>query len=227
MRSAILSAAAFLSAGAFALGASNIDASLKYAWGENVGWLNWRDANGGSQGAEIRATCLSGFVWAENVGFINLGDGSPANGSRYGNTDGSDTGVNIDANGDLYGYAWGENIGWVNFDTRAKGAQRARVDSAARRLRGYVWGENIGWINLDDAGNYVAFGTTVAADVDGDSDVDLTDFTAFQRCFNGPNQPPAQANCAGADSDGDSDVDLTDFTAFQRCFNGPNQPPTC
>ncbi len=66
-----------------------------------------------------------------------------------------------------------------------------------------------------------------SADFDGDGDVDLADFTAFQACFNGPNQPPAGANCGGADFDGDNDIDLADFTAFQGCFNGPNRPPAC
>ncbi len=68
----------------------------------------------------------------------------------------------------------------------------------------------------------------VPSDFDLDGDVDLGDFTEFQRCFNGPNNPPAgPPTCVNADSDEDGDVDLTDFTAFQACFNGPNRPPAC
>jgi len=33
--------------------------------------------------------------------------------------------------------------------------------------------------------------TYIAADLDGDTDVDLGDFAVFQGCFNGPNRPPA------------------------------------
>lgn len=66
------------------------------------------------------------------------------------------------------------------------------------------------------------------ADFDGDADTDLTDFSHFQGCFNGPNRPAADpANCVDADFDSDNDVDLTDFGAFQACFNGPNRPPAC
>ncbi|MBN1492190.1 MAG: family 10 glycosylhydrolase [Phycisphaerae bacterium] len=67
----------------------------------------------------------------------------------------------------------------------------------------------------------------VAADFDCDGDVDLTDFSAFQGCFNGPNRAPAGEDCDGADVDSDNDVDLTDFGAFQSCFNGPNRAPAC
>jgi len=67
----------------------------------------------------------------------------------------------------------------------------------------------------------------VNADFDGDGDVDLADFAAFQSCFNGPNRPLPAACTADADFDNDADADLTDFGAFQGCFNGPNRPPQC
>ncbi len=64
------------------------------------------------------------------------------------------------------------------------------------------------------------------ADFDGDGDVDLSDFSLFQLCFNGPNVPPASVgNCGEPDISGDGDVDLEDFARFQACFNGPNRPP--
>lgn len=65
-----------------------------------------------------------------------------------------------------------------------------------------------------------------AADFNEDCDVDLTDFTVFQACFNGPNSPPAAGCAVNADFDGDGDVDLNDFVVFQICFYGPNQSPT-
>lgn len=139
-------------------GQSNLSATDKYAWGENVGWLNWRDADGALAGVQIHPTFLSGHVWGENIGWIHLGDGSPGLGDSYGNVDGSDTGVNIDGTGDLSGLGWGEHIGWVNFDTGTLGSDRARFDLAAGRFRGYAWGENIGWINLDDSTRFVGLG---------------------------------------------------------------------
>jgi hypothetical protein len=70
-----------------------------------------------------------------------------------------------------------------------------------------------------------------AQDADGDGDVDLADFLAFQACFNGPNRAYAAggdpAKCACLDTEPDADVDLADFLVFQGCFNGPNRPPAC
>jgi hypothetical protein len=63
--------------------------------------------------------------------------------------------------------------------------------------------------------------------MDGDSDVDLSDFAFFQACFNGPNRPSPLAECEPSDLDDDADVDLSDFSRFQACFNGPNRPPAC
>jgi hypothetical protein len=141
------------------LGVSSIDSVLKYSWGENIGWINWADANAGAQGVAHHGSFLSGFAWGENVGWINFGDGTPGSGTGYVNANGTDSGVNVMSDNNLTGYAWGENIGWINFNTIAALAafnQHARWDPAAGRFRGYVWGENVGWINLDDATHYVA-----------------------------------------------------------------------
>ncbi len=63
------------------------------------------------------------------------------------------------------------------------------------------------------------------ADFDDDGDVDLTDFTVLQDCFNGPNEPPGGNHCDRADFDRDGDVDVVDFSVFAGCFNGPNRVP--
>ncbi len=131
---------------------SNIEPAHKFSWGENIGWLNWRDANGGADGVVVRPNFLAGNVWAENAGWINLGNGM----GPYANTDGSNFGVNILPNGDTSGFGWGENIGWVNFATGGNAPNQARYDRTARRFRGYAWGENVGWINLDDPTHFVA-----------------------------------------------------------------------
>jgi hypothetical protein len=136
---------------------TTIDPNHKFCWTENNGWLNWADANGGTQGVRDRGTCLSGFIWGENCGWINTGNG-PVNGLHYANADSADFGVNIDGStGTLSGYAWGENVGWINFGGGALASppNPARYDAAAGRFRGFAWGENMGWINLDDANAYV------------------------------------------------------------------------
>jgi len=141
---------------------SNVNATNKYTWGENIGWMNWRDAGNPvtSQGAVIRSTFLSGFVWAENVGWINLGDGTPAGpGVQYANVNGTDFGVNRNSvTGNLTGFAWGENIGWINFGGGALATPAQPARFVAGRLNGFAWAENVGWINLSltDAGKFVS-----------------------------------------------------------------------
>lgn len=76
----------------------SIDATNKYAWGSNVGWVNFNPTNGIVQ---VSDSGLSGYAWSENYGWINL---NPA-----------DAGVKNDSTGVLSGYAWGENTGYINF----------------------------------------------------------------------------------------------------------------
>lgn len=118
--------------------AENIDpdnSNNQYAYGENVGWVNFEGAYGG---ATVSKTKLSGYVWGENIGWINL---SPAS---YG-------GIANDGFGNLSGYAWGENVGWINFNPQYGGTSYAvKIDSNGY-FSGYAWGENIGWINFNNA----------------------------------------------------------------------------
>ncbi|MFQ5805235.1 MAG: hypothetical protein ACE5I3_02155 [Phycisphaerae bacterium] len=192
-----------------ASGQSSIHPGYKFAWAENIGWTNWRDANNASAGVAIGPTFLSGFIWAENAGWINIGDGLPADGVHYANHDGSDFGVNLDPDtGDLFGLGWGENVGWINFDTRDKGEQRARFDEMACRFRGYAWAENVGWINLDDEEHFVAL--LLDGDLDYDGDVDLSDLAQLLGHYG----TSSGAAWEDGDIDGDGDVDLSDLAAL-------------
>jgi hypothetical protein len=58
-----------------------------------------------------------------------------------------------------------------------------------------------------------------SADSDGDNDVDLTDYQAFQNCVTGPNGGPIAPGCEHADLDCDNDVDVVDWGAFQVAFD--------
>src|SRR3990167_7194880 len=48
-----------------------IDTTYKYAWGENIGWINF-----GCDNCSVSVTDagLSGYALSETVGWINLGD---------------------------------------------------------------------------------------------------------------------------------------------------------
>jgi hypothetical protein len=161
--------------------AENIDPhedGSQYAYGENVGWVNFEPGQG--PGVTVSGTQLTGYVWAENIGWINL---SPAS---YG-------GVFNDGAGNLSGYAWGENVGWINFSPTYGGVT---ID-AEGNFDGWAWGENIGWLNfnstdlydynvkackvsLEDLANFVDdwldTGTGIPGDLSGDEEVDFEDY---------------------------------------------------
>jgi hypothetical protein len=65
----------------------------------------------------------------------------------------------------------------------------------------------------------------VAPDFDDDGDVDLTDYSYFCSCFNGPGRPHSSPACGVADFDNDGDVDLSDYGRFLDCYNGPARAP--
>ena len=167
-----------------------------FAWSENAGWLNWSAANGDDQGPRIVDGSLSGFVWGENIGWINLGDGGLVPDRAL--QTGSDFGVGIDAQWDLYGFAWSENCGWINFGPYEDGVggpiEICRCDvgitdcadsscvSAQPRIvrgviRGYAWSENLGWVNMDDPDHQIQI--ACAPDMNFDGTLDFFDLSIF------------------------------------------------
>lgn len=198
---------------------TTISPTKKFAWGENIGWTNWRDANVNAatlderQGARFYRTVMSGFVWGENIGWINLGNPANAVGGSYANTTGLNHGVNIDpATGVLSGFAWGENIGWINFNTvPTQGAQGARYDRFTGRMSGFAWGENVGWINLGDPTHFIC---GFSADLNGDGAVNTSDLTRFLGSFalGGVNGFRGDLNADGA-------INTLDLTIFLGQFS--------
>ncbi len=93
---------------------AGMDAVYKYAWGENIGWVNFNPAHGN---VDVSDTKITGYAWSENYGWINL---SPTNG-----------GVLNDGNGNLSGYAWGENLGWIDFSN-------VKIDPNTGEFSGYA-----------------------------------------------------------------------------------------
>ena len=117
----------------------NIDTNNKYAWAENVGWLNCRPTNGG---VTVHGTYLSGYAWDENIGWIRLGSGT----GPYNNTTNLNWGVNRDSGtGALSGYAWSENAGWINFNPTNS---QVIINTSTGSFDGYAWAENVGWIHF-------------------------------------------------------------------------------
>ena len=98
-----------------------IDSTYKYAWGENIGWVNFGISNGN---VHVTDSGLSGYALSETVGWIYLED------------------IANDGEGNLSGYAWGENIGWIKFNPTNGGV----IINSSGEFTGSALGENIGWI---------------------------------------------------------------------------------
>ncbi len=132
----------------------NIDSSddgSQYAYGENIGWLNFEPSEG--PGVTVTDTEVTGFVWAENIGWINLAP-------NYG-------GVTNDGSGNLGGYAWGENVGWINFNPTGGGVT---IDNEGN-FDGRAWGENIGWIHFQNLSIPYKVQTAWSAEVLGEEQI--------------------------------------------------------
>jgi hypothetical protein len=98
-----------------------IDSTNRYAWSENVGWIDF-----GSSGGAVTVTDsgFSGYAYGENIGWIVLSS------------------VTNNAEGTLSGYAWSENTGWIDFS-------HVTISSGGI-FGGYAYGENIGNIIFND-----------------------------------------------------------------------------
>ena len=159
-----------------AVSAQSIDPSNAFAWGENIGFLNFNAVDESNpEHVFVFSDHLAGFVWCENIGWLNLGPGA----GPYTNADGSTFGVNRDpVTDELSGFAWSENAGWVNFT----GGAQANPPSPARiennRFRGFAWSENTGWINLDDDTVFVAL-SPCPPDLNTDGSLDFFDVSTL------------------------------------------------
>ena len=140
--------------------AENITDPDQWAWGTNIGWINF---NPGDGGVTVYEDHLEGYAWGENVGWIRLGTNSGGGTHTYLNTTAENYGVNRDLLGNLSGYAWGTNTGWINFNPADGGV---RIDPQSGVFEGFAWGENIGWIHFRGGAGETEYGV-------------ITDFRSF------------------------------------------------
>ena len=193
-----------------ALAAAQIGKLSGYAWGTNIGWINFAPQHGGVSAHDDH---LEGYAWGENVGWLRLGTYEGGGSHTYGNTTAADYGVNRDPSGKLFGYAWGTNIGWINFAPTHGGVSIGPADG---RFVGYAWGENVGWIRFGGSGYDVQVGK---GDINGDGKVDLLDARLCLQIADGVLAGTAVQRSA-ADVDGDGDVDMDDAVALAEYVIG-------
>ena len=139
-----------LAGGVYAAG--NIDAVNKYAWGTNIGWVNFNPTHGG---VTVYTDHLEGYAWAENIGWIRLGTCTGGSPCTHANTSPTNYGVNRAADGKLSGYAWSTTAGWINFSPTHGGVT---IDPATGAFDGYAWAENVGWVHFGGGAGDTAYG---------------------------------------------------------------------
>lgn len=171
-----------------------IDSTDKYAWGENIGWINFGTSEGD---VEVSDSELTGYAWGENVGWISL---------NCSNTDSCatvDYKVENDDNGNLFGYGWGENVGWINFDPQYGGV----IIQSSGEFTGYAWGENTGWVVFNCST------TDSCAAVDYKVKTDWVPQLARAQCENGLDDDgdgkidyPADPGCSSASDNDETDL---------------------
>lgn len=182
--------------------AENIDPyenDSQYAYGENIGWLNFEP--GGGEGVQAANDKLTGYVWAENIGWVSLSceNTSSCETANYG--------VSNDGGGELAGYAWAANVGWISFSCENTGScgtvdYGVTIDDYGG-FEGHAWAENIGWILFDSAKSYNVRACKITFE-------DLANFTSYWLDdADGP-----------ANLDGWAGVDLLDFGIFATYWLG-------
>lgn len=100
-----------------------IDPVNKYAWSENIGWLNFGTGVGAGD-VHVTDAGLTGYVWNEQKGWINL---APTN-----------SGVMIDSAGSLDGFAWGEQTGYIDFSNASIDANGIFHGTATNSITGTI-----------------------------------------------------------------------------------------
>ncbi len=100
--------------------AANITGEYKYAWGTNIGYVNFENTT-------VSDSSISGYAWSKNHGWIRF--------------DAQNGGVSNN-NGDLSGYAWGEQLGWINFNN-------VSINVSSGKFSGTATGDIIGTLNFD------------------------------------------------------------------------------
>lgn len=193
----------------------------KYWWSAGLGWINVGEEADTVNGLAIGEMFCTGWAWSASAGWIDFGDGSPANEIRYGNTDGSDFGVNT-IDGMLVGYAWAPSFGWINFGVdypAGPDADPPRVDLITGQTRGYAWSASLGWINLGEgfAGAQTTSFVFFDTDEDGISDAWERNRLAAAGLAND------LSLVGGGDSDGDLRSDEDEFNEDTDPFDAADR----
>ena len=210
--------------------AGNIDSTYKWAWSDNIGWLDFTNVTVGS-------LVLTGTASSSGVGTISM------NCAEQNSCGSSNYKVNNDGCGYLSGWAWNENIGWISFCGNASGPStwngskwvcpssptyRVLINNTTGDFSGWAWSGNIGWISFNclqggccgSCNNWkvktswnVASATTSGTLISSIYDSKITPGVAYNLLRWRGNKP--------------ANTEVRFQIASSRCANGATNPPTC
>lgn len=129
-----------------AFAATNIDSNYRYAWNDNLGWIEFYSTNN----VIVYYDRIEGYA-NSSVGSIALNCNSTPNGNICGGPAGNWK-ISNDGNGNLSGWAWNDVIGWISFDSVTAGSgyfYQTIINPTTGEFSGWAWSESVGWISFN------------------------------------------------------------------------------
>ncbi len=124
--------------------ATNIDATYRYAWNDNIGWIDFYQTGN----VNVTSTQLTGYA-TSSVGYIALDCATSPNGDICAT---SNFKVSNDGNGNLTGWAYNDAIGWISFDSGTAGSSypyQVTINNSTGDFSGWAWNDIVGWISFN------------------------------------------------------------------------------
>ncbi len=140
--SVLLSTFYFLDSVSFA--ATNIDSTYRWAWNDNIGWIDFYSTNN----VNASSSQLSGYA-SSSVGFIALDCATSPNGNICAT---SNFKVSNDGSGNLSGWAWNDAIGWISFDSATASSSyfyQVSISPTTGVFSGWAWNDLVGWFSFN------------------------------------------------------------------------------
>lgn len=129
----------------FVLAATNIDSVYKWAWNDDMGWIDFGDNN-----VYVLSNKLTGWATSTSAGIISLDCGTSPIGNICST---SNYYVSNNGSGALSGYAWNDNYGWISFSCDnnnwcATSSYGVSINSSGI-FSGWAWSDTAGWISFN------------------------------------------------------------------------------
>ena len=130
-------------------GTGAIDTTYRYAWNDNIGWIDFGYTAGN---VTVGDTQLTGYAYDTGIAEIALDCATSPSGNIC-----STSNFKVSrspSTGDLSGWAWNDTIGWISFncsDPNLCGSSnyKVNVNLTTGAFTNYAWNDNIGWISFN------------------------------------------------------------------------------